>query len=147
MTALDRAIADFRADPDMRRFDTTADLGGCWETAQRFAWHCAQRGVPYLFRKWRNLPGLRTRWQHNIEVDGQIICWTHRQIDTAAAWPHVEPFVSYRARFGRPQPICLRCGFRPHRARACPGIHRTSADALRTAYPAIAEGEVPHHPY
>ena len=104
--ALESAVARFRSDPQMARYDTTQDVGGCWNTAHRFAWW----GVPYAFRRWRNLPGLRTEYQHNLEVDGHIVCWTHRQIAASAEWPHVEPEESYQARFGEPQPICEVCG-------------------------------------
>ena len=43
-TSLDRAIARFRADPEMARYDTSEDVGGCWTTAYRFAWY-PQRGA------------------------------------------------------------------------------------------------------
>jgi hypothetical protein len=108
--ALEFAIARFRADPEMVRYDTSADVGGCWNTAHRFAWYLHELGVAYRFMRWRNLPGQRTPFQHNVVVDGHVICWTHKQIDPGAEWPHVEPVESYRARFGEPEPICELCG-------------------------------------
>jgi hypothetical protein len=107
----------------MARYATTEDVGGCWSTAPRFACYLHEESVPYAFRKWRNLPGLRTEYQHNLEVDGNIVCWTHRQIDPEAAWPHVEPVASYQARFGEPLPICEVCGSSgtPH---VCEGLVR-----------------------
>lgn len=124
--ALELAVARFRSDPEMARYATTEDVGGCWNTAHRFAWYLHEESVPYTFRKWRNLPGLRTEYQHNLEVDGNIVCWTHRQIDPEAAWPHVEPVAVYQARGFEPLPVCVTCGSSgaPHR---CRGLERMEA--------------------
>lgn len=104
------AIAAMQADPDMRRFNTSADVGGCWTTAYRFAWHLIAAGVPYTFRRWRNLPGQRTASQHAIEVDGSVVDWTFRQFEPSAAWPHVEAVATYEARGFKPEPCCPVCG-------------------------------------
>jgi hypothetical protein len=73
---LARVIAEARPDPLLQRFDTADDVGGCWNTAHRFALYCQRRNVPYRFRRWRNLPELRTPFQHNIESHSLIVCWT-----------------------------------------------------------------------
>lgn len=119
--AFESAVARFRSDPEMARYDTTEDVGGCWNTAHRFAWYLHEEGVSYAFRRWRNLPGLRTAYHHNVEVDRNIVCWRHRQIDASADWPHIEPVESYGVQFGEPQPICVTCGMsgQPH---ACKGL-------------------------
>lgn len=128
---LAEVIELFRADPDMQRFDTADDVGGCWEASQRFAWYCHQSGIAFRWRKWHNLPGYRTAFQHNVEVDGQIIDWTYRQYHADAAWPHVESLEAYREHHGEPLPICVRCGSKPHPGQRCLGIFRDQVGLIR----------------
>lgn len=127
-----------KLDPEIARFDTDADVGGCWATAHAFAWHLQLEGLPYRFRRWRNLPGLRTEYQHNLEVDGQIICWTHRQIDPGAAWPHVEPVPVYQARGFEPLPVCATCGS-VEQSHECRGLESPEALLQRLSDELTAE--------
>lgn len=121
--ALQAVIATFRADPEMARFNTSDDVGGCWNTSHRFAWYCHEAGVRYSFRRWVNLPGCRTPRQHTVEVDGLIVDATLRQIFSAVEWPHVEPVAAFEARGFRPapEPICATCGTTARR-HSCEGI-------------------------
>jgi hypothetical protein len=142
MADLADVIERAKLDPAIARFDTDADVGGCWNTAHAFANHCKREGVPYRFRRWRNLPGQRTEYQHNVEVGGRVICFTHRQVDPSAAWPHVEPVEDYQARGFEPLPICSTCGdySEPH---TCRGLESMEAMLQRLADELTAGGLTP----
>jgi hypothetical protein len=136
VTAIERAVEAFRGDPEMKPWDTDADIGGCWNTAHRFAWYLHEAGVSYRFLRWRNQPTQRNPYQHNVEVDGLVICWTHRQYEPdlywpgrgleRAKWPHVQPVADYVALgfVAQHDQICPACGGKPHAASDCGGIVR-----------------------
>lgn len=138
------AVEAMHRDPEMVRFDTSADIGGCWVASQRFAWYLHRGGVPFAWLKFTNPPHLRTPAQHAILVDGTVYDWTFRQIVPGASWPHVEALSDYAVRFGPQQSCCETCGSgRPGAGHHCPGIHRDQLTYLRAIQGGTAIADIP----
>lgn len=129
--ALVRAIERFKADPEMARFATTSEpIGGCNDTATRFAWYCAELGIAYQFRRWHWFPRSEA-WlpfvKHiALEVHGEVFDWTLRQLDSSVttSWPARNPRSAYR-RLGVLVPVCPRCGQGDHAPSECLGLSRS----------------------
>jgi len=111
-SALTAAIAAFASDPASTKWNTTDDIGGCWAASHAFALTLRDFGVSARFRRFVNLPGLRTDRQHTIEVDGLIVDSTAQQHEASAPFPLVEPVAAYMARGFVPADIeiCAVCG-------------------------------------
>lgn len=145
-SALTRAVERFKSDPEMARFDTAEPIGGCNDTATRFAWYCAELGIAYQFRKWHWTPGSKARLpfvKHiALEVHGEVLDWTLRQLDgrVTTSWPARNPLAAYR-RLGVLVPVCPRCGQGDHAPSECLGLSRSleehAGKLLAVAFPEL----------